>query len=52
MCNYIKKELCPKNGNCQAENFVYETTIIYNEQNLDDHICISIAETSSRKKIQ
>ena len=24
-CNCIRKELCPLNGNCQAENIVYET---------------------------
>ena len=44
-CNCIKKELCPLNGNCQAENIVYEATTTCNEQNYGKNIYIVTAET-------
>ena len=37
-CNCIKKELCSLNGNCQAENVVYEATITCNEQTYGKNI--------------
>ena len=48
-CNCIRKELCPLNGNCQAENIVYEATITCNERTYDKNIYIGIAETTFRK---
>ena len=47
--NYIKKELCPLNGNCQAEDIVYEATITCNEQTYHQNIYIGIAETAFKK---
>ena len=49
-CNCIKKEFCPLNGNCQAENTVYEATITYNEQTYGENIYIGIAETTFKKR--
>ena len=48
--NCIKKELCPLNGNREAENIVYEATIICNEQTYGDNIYIGIAETTFKKR--
>ena len=50
-CNCIRKELCPLNGNCQAENIVYEATITSNERTYGENIYIDIAETTSEKDI-
>ena len=49
-CNCIKKELCPLNGNYQAENIVYEATITCNEQTYGENIYIGIAETTFKKR--
>ena len=49
-CNCIKKELCPLNRNCQAENIVYEATITCNEQIYGENIYIGIAETTFKKR--
>ena len=49
-CSFIKKEFCPLNGNCQAENILYEATITCNEQNYNQHIYIGIAETKFKKR--
>ena len=49
-CNCIKKELCSLNGNCQAENIVYEATITCNEQTYGENIYIGIAETTFKKR--
>ena len=44
------KELCPLNGNCQAENIVYEATITCNEQTYGENIYMGIAENAFRKR--
>ena len=49
-CNCIRKELCPINRNCQAENIVYETTITCNERTYGEKIYIGIAETTFKKR--
>ena len=49
-CNSIKKDLCLLNGNCQAENIVYEATITCNEQNYGKYIYIGIAGTTFKKR--
>ena len=49
-CNCIRKELCPLNGNCQAENIVYEATITCNERTYGENIYIGIAETTFKKR--
>ena len=48
-CNCIQKELCPVNGNCQAENIVYEAIITCNERSYGENIYIGIAETTFKK---
>ena len=50
-CNCIRKEVCPLNRNCQADNIVYEATITCNEQNYNKNIYIGIAETTFKKNI-
>ena len=50
-CNCIRKEVCPLNRNCQAENIIYEATITCNEQNYNKNIYIGIAETTFKKNI-
>ena len=50
-CNCIRKELCPLNRNCLAENIVYEATITCYEQNYIKNIYIGIAETTFKKNI-
>ena len=45
-CSCIRKELCPLNGNCQAENVVYEATITCNERTYGENIYIGIAKTT------
>ena len=45
-CNCIRKEPCPLNGNCQAENIVYEATNTCNERTYGENIYIGIAETT------
>ena len=49
-CNSIKKELFPLNGNCQAENIVYEATITCSEQTYGESIYLGIAETTFKKR--
>ena len=49
-CNCIRKELCPLNGNCQAENILYEATITCNERTYGENIYIGIAETTFKKR--
>ena len=49
-CNCIKKELCPLNGNCQAENIVYEATITCNERTYGENIYVGTAETTFKKR--
>ena len=49
-CNCIRKDLCPLNGNCQAENIVYEATITCNERTYGENIYIGIAETTFKKR--
>ena len=46
----IKKELCPLNVNCQAENIACEATITCNEQTYGENIYIGIGETTSKKR--
>ena len=43
-------ELCPLNGNCQAENIVHEATITYNLQFYGEDIYIGIAEITFKKR--
>ena len=43
-------KLCPLNGNCQAENIVYEATITCNERTYGENIYIGIAETTFKKR--
>ena len=40
-----KERAFPLNGNCQAENIVYEATITCNERTYGENIYIGIAET-------
>ena len=49
-CYCIRKELCPLNRNCQAENIVYEVTITCNERTYGENIYIGIAETTFKKR--
>ena len=49
-CNCIRKGLRPLNGNCQAENIVYEATIRCHER-WQEHIYIGIAETTFKTDI-
>ena len=49
-CNCIRKELCPLNGNCQAENIVYEATITCSERTYGENIYIVIAKTTFKKR--
>ena len=49
-CYSIRKELCPLNGNCQAENIIYEVTITCNERTYGENIYIGIAETTFKKR--
>ena len=49
-CYCIRKELCPLNGNCQAENIIYEVTITCNERTYGENIYIGIAETTFKKR--
>ena len=49
-CNCIKKDLCPLNKSCQAENIVYEATITCNKQTYGENIYIGIAEIIFKKR--
>ena len=49
-CNCIRKELCPLNGNCQAENIVYEATITCYERTYSENIYKGKAEITLKKK--
>ena len=49
-CNCIRKELCPLNRNCQAENIVYKATITCNEWTYGEKIYMGIAETTFKKR--
>ena len=49
-CNCIRKDLCPLNGNCQAENIVYEDSITCSERTYGKNIYIVIAETTFKKR--
>ena len=44
-------ERCPLNGNCQAENIVYEANITCNERTYGENIYISIGETTFKNDI-
>ena len=47
--NYMWKELS-LNGNCQAENIVYEATITCKQRTYGENIYIGIAETTFKKR--
>lgn len=46
MCNCIKRETCPLNNQCLAENIVYEATVTSNKPNYSPKSYIGISETT------
>ena len=52
-CNCIVKNQCPLNGECLAENTIYEATISIDDDTNDDNVpmkYIGLAETTFKKR--
>ena len=49
-CNCINKNNCPLNGECQADNIIYQATINSNKPNYEPQNYIGLAETNFKKR--
>ena len=49
-CNCIIKDQCPMNGDCLAENTIYEATLTTDDENIQPKTYIGLAETTFKKR--
>ena len=49
-CNCIYKNTCPLNGECQAENIIYQASLNSNKLNYDEKYYKGSWETTSKKR--
>ena len=49
-CNCINKVQCPLNGNCLAENIIYEAKITSDQRNYKESVYFGLSETTFKKR--